>query len=160
MTEHAVQEAPQASTDAEKPSRTKRFGRFLVWYVGWERLKKNAAIVRNRASMPLLRQVLKSARSGYTPTPAADLETDVLARSVFGHGFILVVAIPALLWTLMNLGRGIALLVQYGRIGTNDYLLVSVPLTLYLGMRILISAKSLSVFRNELSSREAQGRQS
>jgi hypothetical protein len=158
MTEHAVQEAPQASTDAEKPSRTKRIGRFLVWYVGWERLKKNASIVRNRASMPLLRQVLKSARSGYAPTPAADLASDVLSKSVLGHGFILVVAIPALLWTLMNLGRGIALLIQYGRFGTNDYLLVSVPLTLYLGMRILISAKSLSVFRNELSSREAQGR--
>src|SRR3990167_6153731 len=108
--------------------------------------------------MPLLRQGLKSARSGYAPTPAADLASDVLSKSVLGHGFILVVAIPALLWTLMNLGRGIALLIQYGRFGTNDYLLVSVPLTLYLGMRILISAKSLSVFRNELSSREAQGR--
>lgn len=158
MNDHAVQEAPTASTDAEKPSRTKKIGRFLVWYVGWERLKKNAAIVGNRASMPLLRQVLRSTRAGYAPKPAVEVDTDDLQRSIVGHAVILCVAIPALLWTLMNLGRGIAILFQYGRVVTNDYLLVSVPLTIYLGMRVLISAKSLSVFRNELSARDAQGR--
>lgn len=126
----------------------------LRWASGYDNYKKRAAFLKERASFPILRAVIRKEREANRQT--FDLSTipdNIVAKSILSHTLMLVIAIPALLWSLLTLTKGLALAFRYDMI-FNNYLLFSVPLVITLGCRAHISLHARGLLKDEFNKRQ------
>jgi hypothetical protein len=110
---------------------------------------KQASILKKRGSFPLLRSVLKNnVTSNRVIIPTAIISDYYIAKSIIGHRIILAASSITFIYGLMLLPRGIAIWVKQDA-WLNASLVLSIPLLVYSGMKILMSLKVLKAFNAE-----------
>jgi hypothetical protein len=143
----------------EKRSAVKRLGvPFLSYVSGYGSIKRQAAIMKHRMSFPMLHQA--RSRQAEAREVAAqkqlvmldELSEQQLSRSRRGHLLILWVMIPAGIWALLTLARGLAALIRFD-VYLNSWLMTGIPLTIFTVIKIATSLKAYRLFSGELRAR-------
>ncbi|WP_339410207.1 hypothetical protein [Pseudomonas sp. EA_35y_Pfl2_R5] len=123
------------------------------FFTGYSSMQRQAAILRNRLSFPLLRQVLAGELESQKSLVMLDqLSTQQLARSCIGHMLILLVTVPSGIWALLTLTLGVAAAVRFG-VYLNTWLMTGIPLTIFTTVTAAKSFKAYRLFRAELIAR-------
>ncbi len=141
----------------------KKAGSLLVSASGFNSFKKNIAIIKNRASFPLLRRVLKNELKATKGTPktvsASDISEEDIDRSLFWHTIIVAITGPALIWSIFILTKALAIGLKFD-VWTptlNQGLYTSLPMIVFTASKLYVSWKSRIAFKimNRQLNREA-----
>lgn len=148
-----------SNTDSRKEDdrpAVKRWGSSLLGFAsGYSSMTRQAAILKNRLSFPLLRQVLAGEMESQNRLLMLDqLSEQQLSRSRAGHFLILLVMVPTGLWALLTLVRGVAAAVRFD-VYLNNWLMTGIPLTIFIAIKIATSLKAYKLFSGELSARRS-----
>lgn len=117
--------------------------------------KKQASILKKRASFPLLRQILKNHHAtGRVVLPVEDIADVYLAKTVIGHRIILAVSVVGVAWALHLLVKGMAVAIRFDT-PWNTWLICSLPMLLFTGVNAAMSWRVQKQFGYEIARREA-----
>lgn len=118
-----------------------------------ESWKKQASILRKRASFPLLRRVISTERSlDSTIIPLADIPMEILERSKLGHAIIMAFMAPCLFWAILVTTKGIAALIKFDA-PFNGWLVGGAPMVIYSATKLITSNLSYKIFSREIGRR-------
>lgn len=143
----------QENQDRSGAGAVKKTAAFLSRATGISSARKNIEIIKHRASFPLLRRVLSNelstAKSKPAFIPLSDLSEEDRDRSYFWHTIIVAVTIPALIWTLLIMTKGLALGIKYDLWNpiTNQGLYTSIPMTIFIVSKLYVSWRSRIWFK-------------
>lgn len=142
--------------EADQPAVKPRATASVIGFIsGYSSAKRQGAILINRLSFPLLRQVLARDLERQKQVVMLDqLSEQQLSRSRAGHCLILLVMAPAGLWALLTLVRGVAAVVRFDVL-FNNWLMTGIPLTIFVAARIYTSLNAYKLFSGELRARRA-----
>lgn len=149
---------PQVVGDQPEQAPAKKKGSLIVGtlkvLLATKTWSKQASILKKRGSFPLLRHVLKNnVTSNRVIIPTEIISDHLIAKSIIGHRIILAASALTLFYALMLFPRGIAIGVKQDA-WLNASLVLSLPLLVYSGMKILMSLKVLKAFNEERKLRE------
>lgn len=145
--------APPAQ-DSATPRRFDKTRKVLYWLSAVETWKRSARNVRHRASFPMLRALIHRERESVA-SPLEGYPSHQLEKSRLIHTILLVALSPMLLWSLVTLIKGVVVLIRFQSITT--WLLYSVPLSIYLAVKLFVSYRSREAIGSELLRRLDQG---
>lgn len=140
-----------------------KVGNFIVAVSGFKSIKKNAAIIKHRASFPLLRRVLsnelKTTKNAPKIVAATDISEEDIDRSLFWHTIIVAITGPALIWSVFILTKALAIGFKFG-VWTptlNQGLYTSIPMIVFTASKLYVSWHSRLAFKamNSHLNREA-----
>lgn len=139
---------------AKAPKNGSFIGGSLKFLLATKTWSKQASILRKRGSFPLLREVLKNnVTSNRVVIPTNIISDHLIAKSIIGHRVILAATSLTFLYSLMLFSRGLAVGVKMDT-WFNGSLVLSIPLIVYSGTKILMSLKVLKAFHAELNERK------
>lgn len=145
--------AGEPSAQAVPPKKSSLIGGSIKFLLATKTWSKQAAILRKRGSFPLLRDVLKNhVTSNRVVIPTNIISDHLIAKSIIGHRVILAATSLTFVYALMLFSRGLAVGVKMDA-WLNGSLVLSLPLIVYSGTKILMSWKVLRVFHAELDGR-------
>lgn len=116
--------------------------------------KKNIDILKNRASFPLLRKVVKDELKTSKGTPKLidkkDISDEDIDRSYFWHTIIIAITGPALIWSIFILTKSLAIGIKFGvwSISLNQGLYTSIPMIIFTASKLYISWHSRKAFKD------------
>jgi hypothetical protein len=137
----------------QEKSAVRKLGGFLSRVSGYSNAKKNIAIVKHRASFPLLRRVLKNELSTTKSKPTVIQHTEVSEadrdRSLFWHTIIIAVTAPALLWSIFILTKALAIGLKFNvwNPALNQGLYTSIPMIVFTASKLYVSWHSRKAFK-------------
>lgn len=142
---------PKPEAQKRRPlDRTRKGVRFVLAVDAW---KRTGAVLRHRASFPLLRRVLVNERRSIVSSE--DLKvypSEVLRKSCLNHLIVIWLMWPVLLWAMIGFIRGIAYYVRFDTL--TPWVGYSLPLAVYAAGRIFISNRSRKAQLHELEARK------
>lgn len=149
---------PTAAGEESQKAQPKKNGSFIggsiKWLLATKSWSRQASILKKRGSFPLLREVLKNqVTSNRVIIPTNIISDHLIAKSIIGHRFVLAVTSLTFVYALMLFSRGLAVGVKMDS-WLNGSLVLSVPLLVYSGAKILMSLKVLKAFHTELQERK------
>lgn len=158
--EKTIPAAPQITAAGEQSEQAKatKKGSVIVgsakWLLATKAWSNQASILKKRGSFPLLREVLKNnVTSNRVIIPTNIISDHLIAKSIIGHRIILAVTSLTFVYALTLFARGLAIGVKMD-VWLNGSLVISLPLIVYSGMKVLMSRKVLKAFHAELKERQ------
>jgi hypothetical protein len=134
---------------AEQKQPPKKSGKIIgaaKWVLAVNAWKRHAGNVKNRASFPLLRQVVKnSSMANKIVIPTEIIDDVYVAKSIVGHRIIMWSSMAVCCYFLTIFAKGLAVAIKFGD-PWNTWLLSSIPMILFTSFRALFSYKLLGAF--------------
>lgn len=147
----AAREQPE---QVKAPKNGSFLGGSIKWLLATKTWSKQASILKKRGSFPLLREVLKNhVTSNRVVIPTNIISDHLIAKSIIGHRIILTATSLTFVYALTLFSRGLAVGVKMDA-WLNGALVLSLPLIVYSGTKILMSWKVLKAFHAELDERK------
>jgi len=158
--EKTIPAAPQPTAAGEQSEQVQppKKGSAIVgtakWLLATKAWSNQASILKKRGSFPLLREVLKNnVTSNRVIIPTNIISDHYIAKSIIGHRIVLAVTSMTFIYALTLFSRGLAVGVKMN-VWFNGSLVMSLPLIVYSGMKVLMSLKVLKAFHAELHERQ------
>lgn len=144
---------PDESTGTQKQRRLEKTRKAFTFVLALNSWKRQAGILKHRASFPLLRQVMRTELTQARKNiELATIPTETLQRSLLSHCFILFFAVPATIWAAYMTTKGLAAGIRFD-VWFNGWLLQGIPVFVFCAMKALTSNHSRQIINRELASR-------
>lgn len=145
-------EQSEAKSNA-KPRRFDKTRKTIGFVFAFNAWKRQASILKHRASFPLLRQVLRTElKQANRQIELSEITSEVLQRSLLSHIFILLFTVPATLWAAYTMTKGLSAGIRFD-VWFNGWLLQGVPVFIFCAMKALTSNHSRKLIQGELVKR-------
>lgn len=149
------QEIPShpSTGDSAQPKRHGIIRRGASTLIALKTWKTQASILKDRASFPLLRQVLKREKSeAERIVDWSEISDQTLSKALLSHLVLLIVLVPVAIWAAFITTKGIALGVRFDT-WFNAWLLQGPPLLVFALAKSLVSNHSRILIQRELAKR-------
>lgn len=144
---------PQDNSNRSGAGAIKKTASFLYAASGIKSAKKNIEIIKHRGSFPLLRRVisneLKTTKSSPKFVDLSDLSEADRDRSLFWHTIIVAITLPALIWSIVIMTKGLAIGIKFD-VWTptlNQGLYTSIPMIIFTASKLYVSWNSRKWFK-------------
>ena len=148
-TEEGVQLDGAGVAQKQPPKKPSKIIGAAKWVLAVEAWKKQAGILKKRASFPLLRQVVKNSTTANKILIPTEIIDDVyIAKSIVGHRIIMWTTTAVFCYFLTVFAKGLAVAIKFDD-PWNTWLLSSIPMVLFTSFRAALSYKVLGAFVSE-----------